>query len=144
MEVLLVILCIVIAALALGYAALAGRGSIVFSRELMRVVAQTDERAKMHMRHADKAHDRLMAIATPNNYAAFRAESGIVEGAQYSTKQHFHDGAETSEALDRKRKLAEQATQTMNNVRESLQQEVAGRTRVPMNTALDADRNGSP
>ena len=121
--------------------------AIEFSRELMRMVAQTDERTKAFMRNSDKVLDRWMAMSAPTNYANMRQNSGIIEGAQHGTKQHFVDPSEPNEAPLTQAELADQATLRMNRVKSGLDAAIQERGKVvPVATALDFDRmqNGGP
>jgi len=104
----------------------------VFMREIMRLMAQTDERIKSFMRNSDKVLDRWMAMTAPNNYGNMRDRSGLVEGAQYATRQHFaespgSDGPAPSAAADKAREA-----------REAIRAEAER----PVLTTLDFDRNG--
>lgn len=147
MDVLIAVLVGVIALLALGAQLLAGRAASAHAQNLMQMVAQTDERVKAYMRNCDKVLDRWMAMKAPENFAMMREESGIVEGAQHSTKQHFHTDAEIAEQLDRKRQDAEKATATLRAVRAQVNQEIQARDEqngIPQ-TVLDFERqNGAP
>lgn len=106
------------------------------ARRLMQMVAQCDERVKAHMRNNDKMLDRFMAILAPQNYHAMRQASGQVEGAQYSTKQHFQDPDQIAEELDRKRRQAEEAASSLRDARDQLEMAQAHRS-PPIATAAD-------
>jgi hypothetical protein len=114
------------------------------SKRQMQTVAQCDERTKAFMKFADTAIDRVMAGALPNTYASMREQSGVVEGAQYSTKEHFHDDQEIAKQLDDRRKRAEAESARMQGIRNALAGEIQQKNaQTPVMTAADFERNGA-
>lgn len=117
------------------------------SREVGRVIAQTDERVKVFMRYAEKACDRWMAVTTPNNFAAMREQSGVIEGAQSSTKPHYLDEAKIADELDAKKRAADASILSEQRVRSALREEINASSHgtIPISTAMDFERrNGAP
>lgn len=84
--VLAIVAVLAIAAIAL----LAGWMLRSFSRETMRMIAQTDERVLASWSMVERSMSRLTAIHFPNNHALFRnASGGLTDGAQLRPKKHY-------------------------------------------------------
>lgn len=62
-----------------------------YTKEVSRTLAQADESRKAAWVELEHMSGRLVAVAYPVGHQVHRTTSGVIEGAQLNTAQHFKD-----------------------------------------------------